>query len=294
MKKLFGVITAMTTPFTQDGKVDTAALEAQTEFLIQKGVQCLYPCGTTGEMYLMSAGDRELVAETVVKKAAGRVTVFIHCGAMTEEETIRLAQHAHKTGADGVGVVTPSYFGISPRAMVEYYKRVCAALPQDFSVYVYVIPQLAKNDITAQTMEEIAAACKNVVGVKYSWPDVRRVNEYLQVRGGEFSVVPGADDLFLPCLVCGCDGVVSGCSGPFPEAFVAVYKAFQDGDLAAARKAQVAATKLVQIMQFGGDMSIFKNILTFRGIPGGHMKKPLLDLTPEQVSQLKETVAPYI
>ena len=294
MKKLFGVITAMTTPFTQDGKVDTAALEAQTEFLIQKGVQCLYPCGTTGEMYLMSAGDRELVAETVVKKAAGRVTGFIHCGAMTEEETIRLAQHAHKTGADGVGVVTPSYFGISPRAMVEYYKRVCAALPQDFSVYVYVIPQLAKNDITAQTMEEIAAACKNVVGVKYSWPDVRRVNEYLQVRGGEFSVVPGADDLFLPCLVCGCDGVVSGCSGPFPEAFVAVYKAFQDGDLAAARKAQVAATKLVQIMQFGGDMSIFKNILTFRGVPGGHMKKPLLDLTPEQVSQLKETVAPYI
>lgn len=294
MKKLFGVITAMTTPFTAEGSVDAAALEAQTEFLIGKGVQCLYPCGTTGEMYLMSAGDRELVAETVVKKAAGRVTVFIHCGAMTEEETIRLAQHAHKTGADGVGVVTPSYFGISPRAMVEYYKRVCAALPQDFSVYVYVIPQLAKNDITAQTMEEIAAACKNVVGVKYSWPDVRRVNEYLQVRGGEFSVVPGADDLFLPCLVCGCDGVVSGCSGPFPEAFVAVYKAFQDGDLAAARKAQVAATKLVQIMQFGGDMSIFKNILTFRGVPGGHMKKPLLDLTPEQVSQLKETVAPYI
>lgn len=294
MKKLFGVITAMTTPFTEDGKVDVAALEEQTEFLIQKGVQCLYPCGTTGEMYLMSAEERELVAETVVKKAAGRVTVFIHTGAMTEAETIRLARHAHKIGADGVGVVTPSYFGVSPRAMVEYYKRVCAALPEDFSVYVYVIPQLAKNDITAATMEEIAAACKNVVGVKYSWPDVRRVNEYLQVRGGDFSVVPGADDLFLPCLVCGCDGVVSGCSGPFPEAFVAVYKAFQAGDLAEARKAQVAATKLVQIMQFGGDMSIFKNILTFRGVPGGHMKKPLLDLTPEQVSQLKETVAPYI
>lgn len=294
MKKLFGVITAMTTPFTEEGKVDVAALEEQTEFLIQKGVQCLYPCGTTGEMYLMSAEERELVAETVVRKAAGRVTVFIHTGAMTEAETIRLARHAHKIGADGVGVVTPSYFGVSPRAMVEYYKRVSASVPEDFSVYVYVIPQLAKNDITAATMEEIAAACKNVVGVKYSYPDVRRVNEYLQVRGGNFSVVPGADDLFLPCLVCGCDGVVSGCSGPFPEAFVAVYKAFQAGNLDEARKAQVAATKLVQIMQFGGDMSIFKNILTFRGVTGGHMRKPLLDLTAEQVAQLKETVAPYI
>ena len=294
MKKIYGVITAMTTPFTADGKVDTAALEEQTEYLIEKGIQCLYPCGTTGEMYLMSAEERELVAETVVKKAAGRVTVFIHVGAMTVDETIRLAQHAHKIGADGVGVVTPSYFTVNDRAMVEYYKTVCAALPDDFPVYVYVIPQLAHNDISAATMEQIAAACKNVVGVKYSFADMRRINEYLQVRNGNFSVVPGADDLFLPALVCGCDGVVSGCSGPFPEAFVAVYKAFQSGDLEGARKAQVAATELVKLMQFGGDMSIFKNILTFRGVTGGHMRKPLLDLTDEQVAQLKQQVAPYI
>lgn len=294
MKKLYGVITAMTTPFTADNRVDVAALEEQTEFLIQKGVQCLYPCGTTGEMYLMSAEERELVAETVVKKAAGRVTVFIHVGAMSEDETIRLARHAHKIGADGVGVVTPSYFTVDPRAMVEYYKKVCAALPEDFSVYVYVIPPLAHNDITAATMEEIAAACKNVVGVKYSFADMRRINEYLQVRGGDFSVVPGADDLFLPCLACGCDGVVSGCSGPFPEAFVNVYKAFQAGDIAGAREAQVYATKLVKLMQAGADMSIFKNILTFRGVTGGHMRQPLLDLPEEQTAQLKEAVAPYI
>lgn len=294
MKKLYGVITAMTTPFTADNKVDVAALEEQTEFLIQKGVQCLYPCGTTGEMYLMSAEERELVAETVVKKAAGRVPVFIHAGAMTVEETIRLARHAHKIGADGVGVVTPSYFTVNERAMVEYYKTVCSALPEDFSVYVYVIPQLAHNDIPAAVMEEIAAACKNVVGVKYSFADMRRINDYIQVRDGNFSVVPGADDLFLPSLACGCDGVVSGCSGPFPEAFVAVYKAFQDGDIEPPRKAQVEATKLVKAMQFGGDMSIFKNILTFRGVTGGHMRKPLMDLAEEQVAQLKEQVAPYI
>ena len=161
-------------------------------------------------------------------------------------------------------------------------------------VYVYVIPQLAHNDVSAETMEKIAAACKNVVGVKYSFADMRRINDYLQVRGGNFSVVPGADDLFLPCLACGCDGVVSGCSGPFPEAFVNVYKAFQSGDLAAARKAQVEATKLVKVMQFGGDMSIFKNILTFRGVPGGHMRKPLMDLDEADVAKLKETVAPYL
>ena len=294
MKKLYGVITAMTTPFTADNRVDVKGLEEQTEFLIQKGVQCLYPCGTTGEMYLMSAEERELVAETVVHKAAGRVTVFIHTGAMRVDEVVRLSRHAHKIGADGVGVVTPSYFSLDERAMVEYYKTVCAALPEDFPVYVYVIPQLAHNDITAATMEQIAASCKNVVGVKYSFADMRRINEYLRVRNGTFSVVPGADDLFLPCLACGCDGVVSGCSGPFPEAFVDVYKAFQDGDIPAARQAQIKATELVKIMRFGADMSIFKNILTFRGISNGHMRKPLIDLSPEQVEQLRQQVSPYL
>mgnify|MGYP000845813293 FL=1 len=294
MKKLYGVITAMTTPFTQDNKVDVAALEEQTEFLIQKGIHCLYPCGTTGEMFSMSAEERELVAETVVKKAAGRVTVFVHVGAICQDCTIRLAKHAHSIGADGVGIITPVFFHVDDRAMVEYYKTVCAALPDDFPVYVYVIPQLAHNDIGAATMEEIASACKNVVGVKYSFADMRRINEYLQVRGGNFSVVPGADDLFLPALSCGCDGTVSGCSGPFPEAFVDVYKAFQSGDIAAARKAQVKATKLAMIMKCGANMSIFKNILTMRGIRGGYMRRPLLDLTAEQVAELKKEVASYL
>lgn len=280
----------MTTPFTEDNRVDVEALEQQTEYLIGKGVNCLYPTGTTGEMYLMSAEERELVAETVVKKAAGRVTVFIHTGAMTLEETIRLARHAHKIGADGVGVVTPSYFNVDDRAMVQYYKDVCSALPQDFPVYVYVIPQLAHNDITPETMNRICAECPNVVGVKYSYPDMNRILQYLRVNKGNFSVVFGADHMFLPALVAGCDGTVSGCSGPFPELFVDVYRLFKEGDLEAARIAQDKANDLVWLMKGGADMSIFKNILTFRGIRGGHMRKPLLDLTEEEVKVLYEAV----
>ena len=290
MKKLYGVITAMTTPFTEDNKVDVEALEQQTEYLIEKGVDCLYPTGTTGEMYLMTPEERELVAETVVKKAAGRVTVFIHTGAMTLEETIRLAQHAHKIGADGVGVVTPSYFTVDDRAMVQYYKDVCSALPQDFPVYVYVIPQLAHNDITPETMEKICEACPNVVGVKYSFADMSRVLKYLRVKNGDFSVGFGADHMFLPALVAGCDGTVSGCSGPFPELFVEVYKQFKAGNMKAAREAQDKANDMVWLMKGGADMSIFKNILTFRGVRGGHMRKPLLDLSEEDVKTLYEAV----
>lgn len=294
MKKLYGVITAMTTPFGEDGRVDTAGLAAQTEFLIEKGVDCLYPTGTTGEMYLMSAEERELVAETVVKTAAGRATVFIHVGAMTQEETFRLARHALDIGADGIGVVTPSYFNVESRAMVEYYKSLCAQLPADFPVYVYVIPQLAHNDVTPAVMEEIAAACPSVVGVKYSYPDMSRLIEYTRVRGGDFSVVFGADHMFLPALTAGADGTVSGCSGPCPELFVEVYRQFKAGNLEAAQGAQKKATDWCWLTRCGADMSIFKTILTDRGIPGGHMRRPLLDLPEaEQASLLEKARAFY-
>ena len=130
----------MTTPFDEQGKLDLEALRAQTEFLIEKGVNCLYPCGTTGEMFLCSEEERKTIAETVLKTAAGRVTVFVHVGAMTQEETIRLARHAESIGADGIGVVTPTYFNVDDRAMAEYYKAICKSVSPDFPVYAYAIP----------------------------------------------------------------------------------------------------------------------------------------------------------
>lgn len=294
MNKLYGVITAMTTPFTDDDRVDVEALEQQTEFLIEKGVQCLYPTGSTGEMHLMNCEERELVAETVIRKAAGRVPVFIQAGAMTLKDTVRLAQHAERAGASGIGVVTPCYFGVDERTMIQYYKDVCGSVSKDFSVYAYVIPPFAHNNITAQTMEKICDVCPNLVGVKYSCAEMPQVLEYLCVRNGDFSVVLGTDHLFLPALVMGCDGVVSGCSDPMPEYFTQIYRLFQEGDIEAARQAQNKANELVWLMKFGADMSIFKNILSFRGVRGGHMRRPLTDLPQEDVSKLYEAVKPYL
>ena len=69
MKRLFGVTVAMVTPFMQDGTIDIRALELLTEFLISKKVNCLYPCGTTGEMLKMKEEERKLAAETVTSPA---------------------------------------------------------------------------------------------------------------------------------------------------------------------------------------------------------------------------------
>ncbi|PFR94162.1 dihydrodipicolinate synthase family protein [Priestia megaterium] len=286
MKHLYGVTTAMVTPFAKTGEVDLEKVVTLTEFLISKGVHCLYPLGTTGEMLRLSVKERKQVAETVVKQAANRVTVFIHVGAMNEEDTIELAKHACEIGADGIGVVTPMFFGSNDNELETYFTKVAHSVPNDFPVYLYNIPQCSSNDLTAEVAQKVAETCKNVIGIKYSYPDYLRVNDYLNINDGNFSVLPGTDRLFLAALAMGCEGVVSGVSGVYPEPFVETYNAFKANDLEKARKMQKVAIQYCEALLNGSNMSYFKEALKLRGIDVGGMRSPQIDLTEEEVKEL--------
>jgi 4-hydroxy-tetrahydrodipicolinate synthase len=288
MKKLKGVITAMVTPFDGRDGIDVAAIKRLVDFLVAKKVDCLYPCGTTGEMLLMTPEERELVAKTVVEAAAGRVTVYIHAGAMTLRDTLRLVAHARSIGADGVGVVTPSFFSVNETEMEEYFVAVARSVPSDYPVYLYNIPQCAGNDLKPATVSRIAEKCPNVVGIKYSWADMLRAAEYLRVRGGDFSVVFGPDRLYAPAMAMGCDGTVSGVSCVCPEAFVAVRDAFAKGDLAKARALQRSATDVCEFLRNGSNMAYFKAALKARGVDAGHMRAPLRDLPADEAARVGE------
>ena len=104
----------------------------------------------------------------------------------------------------------------------------------------------------------------------------------------------GPDRLFLPALAMGCDGTVSGVSGPMPEHFVSVYRAWQAGDTEKAREEQKIACEICEILKSGADMAYFKAALDMRGMNGGHMRKPLLDLDEAGRDRLYEQLAPYL
>lgn len=293
MKRMHGVITAMTTPFTVDGEVDFAALDSETEFLINAGVHCLYPCGTTGEMLFMTNEQREAVAEAVVEKAAGRLIVFIHVGAVRVEDTIQLAKHAYRIGADGVGVVTPLFFGLNDREMENFYATVSSSLPEDFAIYMYNIPQCSTNDIKPEVCARVAARCRNVIGIKHSYCDMHRILDYLQVRD-DFSVLVGFDRLLLPALVIGCDGTVSGASSVFPEPFVEVYEKYTAGDMAGAEAAMWRANDIVKKLKAGTSLGTLKAAQRVRGFAGGYVHAPLMEITEQERESLKEDLEMYL
>ncbi|MBD1383103.1 dihydrodipicolinate synthase family protein [Metabacillus arenae] len=290
MKKLYGVTTAMVTPFDEDSSVNLQKVAELTEFLISKGVHCLFPLGTTGEMLKLSVPERKAIAETVVKTAKGRVTVYIHVGDVNVNNVMELASHAHQIGADGIGVVTPIYFGVNEREMESFYIQIASNLPDNFPIYLYSIPQCTGNQLSVEVANNIAKACKNVVGIKYSFPDFTLMSKYLDVNDGDFDVVFGPDHLFLPALALGCTGTVSGISGVYPEPFVALYDAYQERNIEKARKLQKLATKYCHALKNGSNMSYFKEGLRMRGMDVGVMKGPQLDLTSEEIEDLRNSL----
>ncbi|MFD1064468.1 dihydrodipicolinate synthase family protein [Oceanobacillus locisalsi] len=288
MKKLYGITTAMVTPFTDEGQIDLEKTKDVTDFLINKGVDCLFPLGTTGEMNKLSVEERKLVAETIVKQANNRVTVFIQTGAQTQEDTIELAQHAKRIGADGIGVVTPYFLGTNDAEMEEFYVTVAKSVPSDFPIYLYNIPQASANELLPEVAQRIADRTENVIGIKYSYPDFVRLSEYLHINNGDFSVLTGTDRLLLPALAMGCDGTVSGVSSAYPEPFVATYQAYQEGDIESARKYQKEAAAYCVALKGGANMSYFKEALKHRGVDAGVMKKPQLDLHQKDIASLTD------
>lgn len=276
----------MVTPMTRDYQVDCGKMARLTEFLIGKGVNCLYVCGTDGEMFHLTARERMALAETVVGTAAGRVTVYIHCGAMMQQDTMELMRHAEAIGADGAGVVTPAYFPVSDREMEQYYLTVSQSVSSAFPIYFYNIPQCAANNLKPEVARRIVRQRPNFVGVKYNYPDINQTLDYTNINNGTFSVLQG-DDRTLPAwLALGCYGTVAGSANVFPEPLVACYAAFRRGDLQAALEYGRIAARFVDALH-GDAIAYFKEALRIRGLDVGGMRPPLLSLTNEESDGLR-------
>lgn len=287
MNKLTGVVIPMITPYTENDEIDIASLIRLTDYCIENEMDCLYPCGTTGEMMYLSLEERKLIAETVVKQAAGRVPVFIHVGAWNQDDTIELARHAVKINADGIGVVTPAFYKLSDQGLIDFYVTVAKSVPENFPVYMYAIPQNAVNDLNRYVCETVAGICPNVVGVKYSFADMTRMQELMTINNGGFDVHAGPDHLFTAFCSIGGKGTVSGNATCIPEHYAALWKAIKAGDYSLATKIQRRTNILNSVMCEENNICAYKVLLKHEGvISRTGMRKPLEELPPKKQAAL--------
>lgn len=279
MKALHGIVTAVPTLFDDTQLLRLDWMEGLIKFLLKNGVHGLYPCGTTGEMLFLSTDERKSIADTVVKTrndVKPEVNVFIHTGSEKISDTIKLTNHAQEIGADGAGIVTPWYYRLDDEAIYQYYDVVLSNIPKDFPVYLYNIPQLSGNDLIPLTIAKLKKSYKNIVGIKYSFSDFNRLKEYIALDGIE--VLVGADVQMVESMIIGAVGTVSGLSSVYPEIFTEIYNLYKEGQMIDAVKLEQHAYELGCIMMHGGNLSMFKAGLEFRGLKGGTVRSPLRNM----------------
>lgn len=283
--RFHGVIPAVLTPFDEAGQVDLAALAAYVEWLIEHGVHGLFPCGTNGEGPAMSTVQRCLVAERVVKQAAGRVPVVVMTGAISTAETIELTLHAQAIGATGAAVVAPWYFAHDEAALEAHFSAVAEALPA-FPLYLYDIPGNAKNAISPALASRLADRYPHISGVKDSSKSLEKLQAFLAALPGR-SVIVGTEALVLEAVQAGAGGVVSALADCFPELMVALYEAARAGEWERAGVLQARANRLRAILKSGPSIHPYKLALTWRGLRFGGMRAPLRPCTPTEADALR-------
>lgn len=287
MKRMRGVVIPMVTPFTEEDKIDLESLKRLCDYCIDGGMDCLYPCGTTGEMMYLSLEERKLIAETVVAYAHDRIPVFVHVGAWSQADTIELARHAVQIGADGIGVVTPAFYKLSDKGLIDFYVAVANSVPADFPVYMYAIKQNAVNDLNRYVCEEVAKRCPNVVGVKYSFADMTRMQELMLVNDGRFDVLAGPDHLYAAFSAVGGKGTVSGNAMCAREHYKALKEAIEAKDFDLATRIQRRTNVVNAVMCAINNIAAYKVILHREGVLAcTNMRKPMEKLAPEEEASL--------
>ncbi|MFW5743152.1 MAG: 4-hydroxy-tetrahydrodipicolinate synthase [Spirochaetota bacterium] len=229
---LAGVYTAMVTPFQSDGSIDEGALRALVDAQIDGGVEGLVPMGTTGESPTVTHEENIRVIEIVADQAAGRTSIIAGTGSNSTAEAVRMTQLAKDVGATGTLQVTPYYNKPTQEGLYRHFMTVAEAT--DLPMVVYNIPGRTARNVENETMFRLATH-PNIVAVKEASGSMAQVMDIVSGRPEGFSVLSGDDNLTLPLMSLGGEGVVSVASNIAPRLMVELVKAARADDFEAAR-----------------------------------------------------------
>ncbi len=219
----------MITPLLEDGGLDLAGLAKLVEYILAGGVHGLFLLGTTGEGTSLSHRLRkELVTETclLVKK---RVPVLVCITDTSFEESVELAHHSARAGADILVVAAPYYLPISQSGMQDYLELLVPSLPLPF--FLYNMPSCTKIDFSIETVAKAKAL--GALGIKDSSGNMAYMNQLIGAFGFDpkFSIITGSEGYLHETILKGGHGAVTGGANFFPRVFVALYEASVEGDL---------------------------------------------------------------
>lgn len=285
MPLLKGAIPALVTPFTSEDEVDVKLLRELVEWLLVQKANGLYLTGSTGEGFLMSISERQLVVETVVNQVQGRVPVVAHVGALATRDAAALARGAEAAGADAVSAVPPFYYNMDYEGIRLHYATIGAA--SSLPLYLYNIP-VTTGVISAAQLYQLLKDVPIVAGMKYSAHDFFNMRQIIELDQVRLNVLSGADEMFLPALSMGVAGAIGSTLNYMCLQFHQIYEAFNAGDMDCALALQSKVNQVIAVaLGFGTVGAVTKAPLQLLGFDIDDGRAPIRALSDEERAKLK-------
>ncbi|ABL99738.1 4-hydroxy-tetrahydrodipicolinate synthase [Shewanella amazonensis] len=228
-----GVYPAISTQFNEDGSINFASNTRMLEQLILDGINGIIALGTIGENASLSADEKRAFLKHTVETVAGRIPVIAGCTENTAQLAIQYVQDVEAIGVDGVMLLPAVVYRGTDREVLTHYQMVARAtrLP----IMIYNNPVSYGVDINLD-MTAILANEPNIVAIKESTTDTRRLTELQSRFGDRFTLFCGVDDIALESLLLGATGWISGLTNVFPRESVTLYKLARAGRMEEARE----------------------------------------------------------
>ncbi len=288
---LKGIFTALVTPFSGE-LLDENGFEKLVEWQICEGVDGIVPCGTTGEASTLSYEEHERVIELAVKVARGRIPVIAGTGSNSTKETIELTQVAKDLGVDGALLVAPYYNRPSQEGLYRHFKTVAESV--DLPMVLYNIPTRTGVNMLPDLVARLAAV-PNIIGIKEASGSLQQVADIFRLTKGEFSIISGDDNLFLPMMSVGATGVISVVSNVLPARMAALAKAFMtEGNREKARDIHMELSSIFQTLFIEVNPVPVKESLYYMGmIEDKAVRLPLSPLADSSRATLLQVLKQY-
>ena len=289
--RLFGVYTALVTPFSEDGELSEAALKELIVRLIGAGVDGLVPVGGTGEYFSLSRSERNRIVELTVEECAGRLPVIPGILSTGFHDTLDAAIDFTDRGADALMVITPYYTPGTQQGIYDYYRRLRDKV--DRPLLLYEIPGKTNVAIQAETIRSLAEDGA-IIGMKYSSYDVAEFIRVAAFCAEKIAIMSGEEPLFATHLAIGARGGIMTTANLFPEKWIAIYEAASGGDLKGALKLQAAMDPLIAAAFCEANPGPLKEIMATAGYPCGKPRFPLEEATGPTKEKIRSVLASMI
>ena len=276
---LKGVGVALVTPFNEQKEINFTEFEKVVNHVIEGGLDYVVVLGTTGESVTLDKQEKQDLIKACVEVTNKRVPVIAGFGGNDTRSIIYDINHADLNGVDGILSVSPYYNKPTQEGIYEHYKAI--ANHTELPIILYNVPGRTASNIRATTTLTLAHEFKNIIAIKEASNDWQQIFWLAREKPQDFLLISGNDDLIVPQISIGYDGVISVIANATPKHFSAMVHQALDGDFAAARKTVYELDELITYLFEQGNPAGVKAAMKHMGVCDDHVRLPLMPINAD-------------